>query len=155
MDIDHALGKGPQYSAFQNTHEAGQGHEVNPGFLQREKESGFGLFIQPGAKLAGRDKSGRQAALARLAQDAGVGHITEDDGDLGGDLAGGAGVGDGGGVGTLAGTKEAEPEYFAGTHASYISQIGEMRKMEKERKSGRIEGRRSSRRLPRLDKIQL
>jgi hypothetical protein len=75
--------------------------------------------------------SATRSTLTRLVQDAGVGHVAEDDGDLGRDLAGGTGVGDGRGVGTLAGTKEAEPENFAGTHVSYIAQFGQMRKMEK------------------------
>ena len=98
--------------------------------MQRFDISGLGRLIQLGAEFARRDKNGGEAALAGLLQDAGVGHIADDQDDLGGDLAGGAGVGNGGGIGAFAGAKEGEPKYFPTRHVFYIPQIGAMRKPE-------------------------
>ena len=94
--------------ARKNAHEAGERDEVDLGVAQGSHVGAFGVLVQLGAEAAGFQKEGRDATFAGAVENAGVGRVADDEGDVGGEGTLGAGVGDGGHVGAFAGAEHAE-----------------------------------------------
>ena len=113
MDIHDAAGEGLQELPFEDAHEPGQGHQLDLGGPQGLDVRPLGLFVQFGAKFALRDESGGDIAFPRPLENAGLGHIAQDQGHLGREAAGRAGLGDGQEIGAFAGTQHANSECSA------------------------------------------
>ena len=113
MDIHDAAREGLQELAFEHAHEPGQGHQIDLGGPQGLDVRPLRLFVQFGAEFARRDKSRGDVAFPRPLENAGLGHVAQDQGHLGREPARRAGLGNGQEIRAFAGTQHANPECSA------------------------------------------
>ena len=110
MDIHDAAGEGLEKLALEDAHEPGQGNQLDFGAPQGLDAGPLGLFVQFGAEFARRDESGGDIAFPRPLENAGLGHVAQDQDHLGREAARRAGPGNGQEIRAFAGTQHANPE---------------------------------------------
>src|SRR5262245_43152375 len=110
MYVDNATFEGAKKLSFQHPHKTGQDHQIYPGRPERFHVGSLSLVIQLGPKLPWRDKLGQDVSLASARQNSGLGHITQNDGDVRRHRPRRASIGDSDKIGTLSGTKYPDTE---------------------------------------------
>jgi hypothetical protein len=82
MQIDDAARKRIQHDRFQEPHEAGENDQLHSGCAQQPNESLLDLRLKLRSELSGREENIGNAERARNPENAGIGHIRDDDPDV-------------------------------------------------------------------------
>jgi hypothetical protein len=111
MNVHDSPLKLAQKFPFQNSHETGQGHQLDLGFRQRLQASLLGIVVQFGSKLTWINKLGRQLSLASMFENAGCFDVAEDDGNLRRYVVVGTSIGNSREIGPFAGSEHTETKF--------------------------------------------
>jgi hypothetical protein len=82
MQIDDAARKRLQRDRLQDPHEAGENNQLHPSFLQQPNELLLDLWLKLRSEPSGRKEGMGNAELARNLENAGIGHIRNNDPDV-------------------------------------------------------------------------
>src|SRR5437867_10611613 len=116
MNVHHPQRKSAQEFSLENAHEPRQGHQIN--FTRQEPvdKSPLCLLIELSAKLSRGNGLGRQSALARPLQNAGLEHVAQNQRHFGRDFSGQTGVGNGCHIRAFARTEHSDTKFSLTTH---------------------------------------